>query len=176
MFSLRQAAKSCLRPFSARCNSTAAKADPTEGLGVIKNVIKEEAKKNPTSFVRNADSPYRSFAPNTFITPQRLTYKAVKKEQRIGLSRPKVGPSKREARKTDPFYQLNIDPLDMTMNPAILNNYMSEMGKIYPRSWTNLTWKSQRRLGKAIRRARMMGIIPLHSKRNILDTSTFQTK
>lgn len=38
------------------------------------------------------------------------------------------------------------------------------MGKIYGRPVTGLTLKSQRKLGKAIRRAKMMGIIPNLSK------------
>lgn len=42
------------------------------------------------------------------------------------------------------------------------------MGKIKPRSQTKLTWRSQRRLGKAIRRAKMMGIIPVLSRRVLI--------
>lgn len=38
------------------------------------------------------------------------------------------------------------------------------MGKIYGRNITGLTSRSQRRLGKAIRRARMIGIIPQLSR------------
>lgn len=39
------------------------------------------------------------------------------------------------------------------------------MGKIKSRAETGLTWKNQRRLGKAIRRAKMMGVIPVLSRR-----------
>ncbi|KAI3612200.1 mitochondrial ribosomal protein s18 [Moniliophthora roreri] len=165
MFSVRQAAFNCLRPFAARCNSTAA----SDGMHQLGAYVKSQLKKTPVnpSFLRNPESEFRSFTPNTFITPQRLTYESVKKGKRVNPTPPKVGPSKREARKTDPFYQLNIDPLDMAMNPAVLNDYVSDMGKIYPRAYTKLTWKSQRRLGKAIRRAKMMGIIPILSRRNI---------
>jgi small subunit ribosomal protein S18 len=38
------------------------------------------------------------------------------------------------------------------------------MGKILSRNKTNLTWKSQKSVGKAIRRARSMGIIPVLAK------------
>ncbi len=39
------------------------------------------------------------------------------------------------------------------------------MGKINTRPVTGLTRKNQRRIGKAIRRARMMGLIPVFSTR-----------
>ena len=38
------------------------------------------------------------------------------------------------------------------------------MGRIIPRDQTMLTWKNQRKLGQAIRRAKAMGIIPVFSK------------
>ena len=60
----------------------------------------------------------------------------------------------------------------MALNPYVLNNYVSDMGKIFGRNITNLTMKNQRRLGKAIRRAKMMGVIPVLSKRNIFHTNT----
>lgn len=62
------------------------------------------------------------------------------------------------------FYQLGIDPLSIATNPSILGGYLTEMGQIRPRTHTGLTVKTQRRLGKAIRRARMMGVIPMLSK------------
>lgn len=78
-----------------------------------------------------------------------------------------LAPSRKEARAQDPFYQLGLDPLEFALNPDVLQAYVTDMGKILPRNRSKLTTKNQRRLGKAIRRARMMGIIPLFSKRNI---------
>jgi small subunit ribosomal protein S18 len=63
----------------------------------------------------------------------------------------------------DVFHQLGLNPLLECQNPALLGGFMSEMGKIYGREVTGLTVKNQRRLGKAIRRARMMGVIPILS-------------
>ena len=40
----------------------------------------------------------------------------------------------------------------------------SLMGRIQPRNVTGLTRKSQRQVGKAIRRARAMGILPVLSR------------
>lgn len=81
--------------------------------------------------------------------------------------RPLLGPPSREARYNDVFHQLGIDPLDECQNPTLLAGFMSEMGKIYGRNVTGLTTKSQRRLGKAIRRAKMMGVIPILSRPSI---------
>ncbi|EGO27856.1 hypothetical protein SERLADRAFT_383498 [Serpula lacrymans var. lacrymans S7.9] len=75
-----------------------------------------------------------------------------------------VGPGRREARRQDVFYQLGIDPLHESQNAALLSAFVTEMGKIRPRTQTGLTTKTQRRLGKAIRRAKMMGVIPWLSR------------
>lgn len=83
---------------------------------------------------------------------------------------PLLGPSKREAMKTDPLHILAINPAkpsladDSYKNGAILSQFVSEMGKILPRNVTGLTRKSQRYIGKAIRRARAMGILPVLSR------------
>ncbi|KAF9268126.1 ribosomal protein S18 [Marasmius fiardii PR-910] len=129
-------------------------------------MVKQAATTQSSAF-SNKQSSFKHFEYNKFITPDRLKYSNVIKTQRPPSTSPKVGPSKREARKLDPFYKLNIDPLDMALNPFILNQYVSEMGKIQGRNITQLTMKNQRRLGKAIRRAKMMGVIPVLSKRNI---------
>lgn len=46
------------------------------------------------------------------------------------------------------------------MNPALLSRFVTNMGKIMNRAQTRLTWKNQRKVGKAIRRARAMGVMP----------------
>jgi hypothetical protein len=42
--------------------------------------------------------------------------------------------------------------------------FLSEMGRIKSRFQTGLSAKSQRKVAKAIRRARAMGIMPIHSR------------
>ncbi|KAJ4001790.1 ribosomal protein S18, partial [Lentinula boryana] len=101
------------------------------------------------------------------IQPHRLSYKSVLKQRGRPPTRAKVGPSRREAQYLDPFYRLGVDPLKQAMNPAMLIPFVSEMGKVYGRNVTGLTKKNQRKVGKAIRRAKMMGIFPILSKRNI---------
>lgn len=99
------------------------------------------------------------------LKPHELTYKARFKAPRAYNTRkPNVGPPSNVARYADVFHQFNIDPLSQALNPTILASFMTEMGKINSRSITGLTSKSQRRLGKAIRRAKMMGVIPILSR------------
>ncbi|GLB33956.1 putative ribosomal protein S18 [Lyophyllum shimeji] len=108
---------------------------------------------------------WKAFQPTRFVRPHELTYKArVNAPPSYIPRRPAVGPPPAVARYNDVFHQFNIDPLSQAMNPDILSHYVSEMGKIYSRNITGLTTKSQRKIGKAIRRAKMMGIIPVLSK------------
>lgn len=77
-----------------------------------------------------------------------------------------MGPNRKKAHKTDYFLNIptadgkGINPLNEYLNPALLSHFVSNMGKIMSRSQTQLTWKNQRRLGKAVRRARAMGLMP----------------
>ncbi|GAA5995114.1 mitochondrial 37S ribosomal protein bS18m RSM18 [Rhodotorula paludigena] len=61
----------------------------------------------------------------------------------------------------DPFVRYGLDPLrDAGTNPYLLSEFVTSMGKIKSRGKTGLQRKSQRRVGKAIRRARSMGLMP----------------
>ena len=83
---------------------------------------------------------------------------------------PLLGPSKREAMKQDPIHILGLNPAkpsladDTYKNGTLLSEYVTEMGKILPRNVTGLTRKGQRYIGKAIRRARALGILPVMSR------------
>ena len=72
--------------------------------------------------------------------------------------------------KNDPFYLLGINPAkpsladDTYKNGAILSQFTTEMGRIQSRNVSGLTRKSQRQIGKAIRRARALGILPVLSR------------
>ncbi|KAI0732971.1 mitochondrial ribosomal protein S18 [Fomitopsis betulina] len=107
------------------------------------------------------------FKRNEFISPQRLSHKALTKQPKP-RRRSLLGPNRKESERLDMFHQLQIDPLHEAMNSRLLSYFVTEMGKIKPRSATKLTWRSQRRLGKAIRRAKMMGVIPVLSRRVLL--------
>lgn len=111
------------------------------------------------------------FFPGQVINPADLTYETRTYEAR----RPKksnVALPSSTCRYRDPFYQLDLDPRDFTANPVVLSEYLSEMGKIQGRPQTYLTAKNQRLLGKTIRRAKMMGIIPNLSILSSVDRTT----
>ncbi|KAJ1919691.1 hypothetical protein H4219_001832 [Mycoemilia scoparia] len=62
-----------------------------------------------------------------------------------------------EKRSIDPFKRLGINPLHEYKNSRILSEYVTEMGRIKPKYMTKLSAKSQRKVAKAIRRARAFG-------------------
>ena len=97
--------------------------------------------------------------PCQVINPVDLTYQTRTYQQKRS-NKPNVAPRSSICRHSDPFYQLDLDPRDFTANTVVLSQYLSEMGKIQSRAYTSLTAKNQRLLGKTIRRAKMMGIIP----------------
>ncbi|KAJ7068422.1 hypothetical protein C8F01DRAFT_1246927 [Mycena amicta] len=116
----------------------------------------------PPETIRTVEK-YKTFKPNTFIRPWDLSLEGRSLTERFSR-RPAIPPRTRDARKQDIFYNLGLDPLKLALHPKVLSPYMSEMAMIQPRRTTLLTSKSQRRIAKAIRRAKMMGVIPLHSR------------
>ncbi|KDQ20491.1 hypothetical protein BOTBODRAFT_183270 [Botryobasidium botryosum FD-172 SS1] len=106
---------------------------------------------------------YRNLPLNTFYAPSDLQ-KSRRVFEKRRRSQPRLGPPAAEARDQDVFRQLGIDPLREASNRALLENFITEMGKIKGRRHTGLTWWSQRKVGKAVRRARSMGIIPIFSQ------------
>ncbi|KAJ2506288.1 hypothetical protein GGI11_006716 [Coemansia sp. RSA 2049] len=66
--------------------------------------------------------------------------------------------------KKDPFLALGTNPLRHYKNASMLAHFITDMGKIKPRKTTSLTAKSQRRIAKAIKRARAFGLLPLMNK------------
>ncbi|KZT19281.1 hypothetical protein NEOLEDRAFT_1173152 [Neolentinus lepideus HHB14362 ss-1] len=110
------------------------------------------------------NGPFNLFSDNqASLNPDRFTVKAFEQE-RIPPRPYRVGPDAKTSRHNDAFYQLGIDPLDECTNVTLLSHFVSDMGKIRSRASTGLTWRSQRRLTKAIKRAKMMGVIPWLSK------------
>ncbi len=62
-------------------------------------------------------------------------------------------------RRLSDFYMQNKLPIDYH-NVDILRRFLSPEGKILPSRRTGLTSKNQRKLTLAIKRARMIGILP----------------
>jgi len=130
---------------------TPASADPAQTQYLHNPLIKGDVKA-------------RGFLTNTFQKPFDYTYKE-RTKGRAPYKLPVLGPSAAESRRLDVFHQLGIDPLHECQNSSLMSHYLTDMGKIPSRAFTKLTWKNQRRLGKAVRRAKMMGIIPILSRR-----------
>ncbi|EIW62071.1 uncharacterized protein TRAVEDRAFT_163825 [Trametes versicolor FP-101664 SS1] len=110
------------------------------------------------------------FRTNQFVRPQDFTRDTYAKMggRSSFTKRALLGPGASKSRYLDIFHQMNIDPLQESQNSKIMSRFVTSMGKIKGRSETNLTWQNQRRVGKAIRRAKMMGIIPVLSRRTLL--------
>ncbi|KAG2181679.1 hypothetical protein INT44_008494 [Umbelopsis vinacea] len=74
-------------------------------------------------------------------------------------SRPRQQRPKIVTPSQDPFDALGLDPLKEYKNFNLLSNFVSDIGKILPRTQTGITAKNQRKLAKAIKRARAMGLM-----------------
>ncbi|KAI8582850.1 hypothetical protein K450DRAFT_225105 [Umbelopsis ramanniana AG] len=74
-------------------------------------------------------------------------------------SRPRQQRPKTITPSQDPFDALGLDPLKEYKNFNLLSNFVSDIGKILPRTQTGITAKNQRKLAKAIKRARAMGLM-----------------
>ncbi|TRM67618.1 hypothetical protein BD626DRAFT_103502 [Schizophyllum amplum] len=108
---------------------------------------------------------WNTFLGQKFIRPRDFTYKERTKATRFKRARPpSMPPPTYQARAQDLFHKLNIDPLQFSTHPLILRDFVSEMGMIQGRNQTCLTSKSHRRLTRAIKRAKMMGVIPQLSR------------
>lgn len=82
-----------------------------------------------------------------------------------------LGPSAARAKLIDPFHIMKIDPRKECMNASLMGSYVTRMGMIMNRGATGLTRRNQRLLGKAIKRARNMGVIPTFSRPRFLRDS-----
>jgi len=122
-----------------------------------------------TLFAQDRHSSYRSkkeyiriFRRNRALHPTEFS-RDRRVHSRVRTPRPwDLGPSKKVARHYDIFHQWDIDPVDECMNATLLGDYVTRMGRIKKRAETRLTMKNQRRISKAIKRAKMMGILPIH--------------
>ncbi|KAA1466311.1 hypothetical protein DENSPDRAFT_831118 [Dentipellis sp. KUC8613] len=180
---LRSLARATPRPQCAYMSRVAFKAPPpeperdddlddfartTEAFDLQADVVERKTPLQGTSEGFSVDikptgrsKPGRVVTLPSFIKPTDLL---PREDYQVAKKRPLLGPSTDVSRRLDAFHQLNIDPLLEATNPALMSHFVSEMGKVKGRPETNLTWRSQRRLTKAIRRAKMMGIMPILSR------------
>ncbi|KAI9190202.1 hypothetical protein H9P43_001635 [Blastocladiella emersonii ATCC 22665] len=73
--------------------------------------------------------------------------------------------------KFDAFKAMGTNPLALYKDAGVLGNFVTETGMIMHRKNTNLTAKHQRKLTKAIKRARAMGLMPYTYRPELKRTS-----
>ncbi|GAB7344411.1 hypothetical protein MBLNU457_2263t1 [Dothideomycetes sp. NU457] len=77
--------------------------------------------------------------------------------------------------KKDAFDVLRLNPLDLYKNFTVMSEYVTEMGRIKPRSETGLRPVNQRKVAKAIRRAIGIGLMPsVHKHPELLRKDFYQ--
>lgn len=160
---------SCKRPITTSTPWTRSYSAPTYSQQVsdVQQALSEAVPQSSAAPHKVPDVGLKTVRENKFVTPGRFSVKAFE-QHRFPRKPPYVGPDAKTSRYNDAFYQLGIDPLDECTNARLLSDFVTEMGKIKSRAVTGLTWRSQRRLSKAIRRAKMMGVMPMLSKRTKL--------
>ncbi|KAL7748828.1 hypothetical protein RI367_005741 [Sorochytrium milnesiophthora] len=62
--------------------------------------------------------------------------------------------------KYDVFKAMKKDPLKEYKDSTLLSYFITEAGSLMNRHQTSLSAKNQRKLSKAVRRARAMGLLP----------------
>lgn len=100
----------------------------------------------------------KNLSTNSVISPQHLSPRHLLipylPKPDFSLAYP-LGPPVTTARTHDPFVRFDISPLDSPMNPWLRTEFCTSMGKIKSRGKTGLQRGSQRKMGKAVRRARV---------------------
>ncbi|GAA6004377.1 hypothetical protein JCM10207_000693 [Rhodosporidiobolus poonsookiae] len=129
-------------------------------LSILENTTEApEEVENPAAILRHLSR-------NQVISPQHLSPRnlLVPYVAQPNFSRAfPLGPPTSYGPTHDPFVRYGIDPLKASngvLNPWIASEFVTSMGKIKARGKTGLQRKSQRKIGKAIRRARSMGVVP----------------
>lgn len=110
---------------------------PAEGAVVAKNDVK----------LMNSVTP--NFQANTLYDPFDFSMARIRLERKQA----KDNVSMRV------FDEKRLNPLDFYLRTKYLSNYVSSTGRILPREVTKLTVKNQKRLAKAIKRARAAGLL-----------------
>ncbi|KDN46446.1 hypothetical protein K437DRAFT_107254 [Tilletiaria anomala UBC 951] len=117
--------------------------------------------------LKSQPAPYQSLIWGSYYNPSTFEHAPGEEQfQRRRRAPPLLGPGRKEAEAQDILHKLRLNPGkpsladDSYKNGALLTSYISEMGKIFSRAESGLTRKSQRNVGKAVRRARAMGILP----------------
>lgn len=77
----------------------------------------------------------------------------------MAFQRGNTGGFRRRRKKVDPFVGDNIKNIDYK-DVDTLKKYISERGKILPRRVTGISAKAQRKITLAVKRARIIALLP----------------
>lgn len=144
----------------------------------LSNLVEKELKSKPLNSLPTfgsqrgkyfSDGSRRlSFNPNQVLNPsdlqlQNLIHPADRENRkpRPVVRRP---PLKSEVKLTDPFLYYGLNILNEPYNPDLLSNFLTPLGRIKKRALTGLSKSNQKKVSKAIRRARCMGFLPYFGK------------
>ncbi|KWU46669.1 hypothetical protein RHOSPDRAFT_31485 [Rhodotorula sp. JG-1b] len=150
--------KAAVAPGTAAAAAPTSTTDLLQLFDEIEQMVPEQV--DPASQV----SVLRHLSRDQVISPQQLSPRNLLQPYppRPDFSQAfPLGPPTAYAHTHDPFIRYGLDPVeDAQLNPSLLSEFVTTMGKIKPRGKTGLQRKTQRKVGKAIRRARSMGIMP----------------
>ncbi|RIA99483.1 ribosomal protein S18 [Glomus cerebriforme] len=118
----------------------------------IMEILRESTIMNNRNHAIESQVRYgKTFRYGELYAPDELNENNYKNRRNVGRRKPPT---------VDTFNALKLNPLIEYKNYTLLSNFVSDMGRILPRSITGLTAKNQRKLAKAIKRARSFGLIP----------------
>ena len=124
---------------------------PVRGIGAIRPFA------NDGGQIYQPDSvhPYRVFFPGQTYVPSELNW--------VAPADPSAERRRRNQRSVTTVDDIeDINPF----NVRLLSKFVSDGGKIWPRRFSRLTAKKQRKLAKSIKCARQLGLMPYSSKMN----------
>lgn len=151
-------------PASSLCTDSDPSLLRNLGVNSVRSLLSVKKYERSRSFFFLLDSRAlqvispRSLSPQAILTP--FPAKA-----NLKLAYP-LGVPRRLVPTTDIFHYLSLSPLAAPLNTFLRSQFTTSMGKIMNRSKTQLGRKNQRQMGKAVRRARSMGIIPMFGQSN----------
>ncbi|WVF71189.1 ribosomal protein S18 [Kwoniella sp. CBS 6097] len=156
--SARDSLSSLLSQTQAQAQAQA-QSKSSQGQGQSPSAAVLEMLGSITSRSNEVDDGRQKFRAGNFTPPHSLTSSSLYPDQKPFARAPLLGPPRKIATKIDPFHLSKTSPTTHDLNPLFALSFVNQMGKIKGRAETGLTWKSQRKVGKLVRRARAMGLI-----------------
>ncbi|WPK26192.1 hypothetical protein PUMCH_003540 [Australozyma saopauloensis] len=147
-------------PSSPKMKTQAWTSGPSDDMDITKKVMgmarKVQEKSLPPIIVEKL--LLSLFGNSTTYNP--FDFSMTKKVMEENLERKNRNPqAKYKGGKNDVFKKAGIDPRDLYLMPEILSKFLSPTGQILPREVTGCTDQNQKKLGIAIKRARVAGLL-----------------